>query len=143
MLCNTTYLFTAVLGSSSPQCIGCSPFTPKIQSPLGPAADSLSSRRSPVEVKETVLLHTNLGHHSVVRESQFPPHMPQSYPPIYPNFAPHLSVLMPPHLIYSTGLPGSPYHQEGPLRSSSRSSDQSDVSTMSVNSDNKGEISLD
>ncbi|KAL2084257.1 hypothetical protein ACEWY4_019775 [Coilia grayii] len=165
-------------GSSSPQYIGCSPvasrhtachspLTPMTHSPLDAAADSLSNRQSPMEVKDTVLLQKSLGHHSVARRGQFPPRIPQSYLSIYPGYPQPLSVLMPTHPAYSTGLPGSPYHQEGPLlvlpgsfspqipffppaqtaadqsRSSSCSSDQSDVSTMSVNSDSKGESYLD
>lgn len=146
-----------------------SPFTPVTRSPLGPGAEGLSSRQSPIEVKERVILQKNMGHHSVVRESQFHPWPPQPLLSIYPAY-PHtqqLNTLMSPHSVYSAGLPGSPYHPDGPLiimpsshpsqipffarsqlivdqtRSSSRSSDQSDVSTMSVNSDSKGESSLE
>lgn len=161
----------AFLGSASPRHSGClpvasqhagshSPFTPVTHSPLGSAADGLSSRQSPIEVKERVM-----GHHSVVRESQFHPWSHQPLLSIYPGYTQQLNTLMSPH--YSVGLPGSLYQHEGHLlilpsghpsqmsyfsrspllvdqsRSSSRSSDQSDVSTMSVNSDSKGESSLD
>lgn len=126
-----------------------SPFTPVTHSPLGSAA----------EVK--------MGQHSVIRESQFHPWSHQPLLPIYPGYPQQLNTLVSPHSAYSAGLPGSPYHHEGHLlilpsghpsqipvfprsqliidqsRSSSRSSDQSDVSTMSVNSDSKGESSLD
>ncbi|XP_041962063.1 B-cell lymphoma 3 protein homolog [Alosa sapidissima] len=154
-------------GSASPRLVGClpvasqhtgshSPFTPVTHSPLGPAADGLSSRQSSVEVKERVLLQKNLGHHSVVRENHFSPWTPQSLFSFFPGYTQQLSSQMPPHSVYPAGLPGLvlpsghppqipffPRSQIDQSRSSSRSSDQSDVSTMSVNSDSKGESCLD
>ncbi|XP_062394958.1 B-cell lymphoma 3 protein [Sardina pilchardus] len=157
----------SINGSASPRLVGClpvasqhtgshSPFMPATHSTLGPGANGLSSRQSSVEVKERVLLQKNLGHHSVVRETHFSPWTPQSLFSIFPGYTQQLSSQMPPHSVYPTGLPGLvlpsghppqipffPRPQIDQSRSSSRSSDQSDVSTMSVNSDSKGESCLD